>query len=196
MYEPRVDEKDFQAVLHEGRSLQSLQIVQLAMASGVLILAGAVLVLHLTGASRSAAPALPERDLVWPLTLAHAAAALGLWALALLIPALFLRPARLFRSGPSSVRPSSDIPGRERRCLDAFRGAFILRVALLEAPALFGLVLCLLASMSGRLEEQPAYWLNGLSAVVFLLFVAVSFPTRHRVMEWFRRLERRARGLD
>jgi len=63
----------------------------------------------------------------------------------------------------------------------AVRQAAIVRLAVLEAPALFGLIICLLASKHELLSVQPIYWLNALSSLIFILFAAMNFPTRERV---------------
>ncbi len=58
---------------------------------------------------------------------------------------------------------------------------------MLEAPALFGIVVCLVGSLNGQLHAEPIYWLNLASTVVLVLFVALSFPSRERLVDLFRR---------
>ncbi len=66
------------------------------------------------------------------------------------------------------------------KVLVGIQAAYLVRLALLEGPALFGLVICFLMNRA-LLNEQPVYGLNLLSAVLFILFVAVTFPTRDRL---------------
>ena len=70
--------------------------------------------------------------------------------------------------------------------------ASIIRLAMMEAPALFGIVICLLAVFGEGLDDQPVYWLNLASVVLFLFYLAASFPTRERVLELLRRKQEEA----
>ena len=57
----------------------------------------------------------------------------------------------------------------------------ILRLALLEAAAFLGLIICLAAAMSGALRLYPIYWINTASTVVVVLYVVLAFPSRDRI---------------
>jgi len=59
--------------------------------------------------------------------------------------------------------------------------ALIIRLALMESVALFGLVVCLIALETGALAEEPLYWLNLASGAVFVGFLAATFPTSDRL---------------
>lgn len=62
----------------------------------------------------------------------------------------------------------------------ALRAAILLRLALLEGAALFGVAICFLATTSGP-PADPAIWLNLVSPAAFVLFSAATFPTRERL---------------
>lgn len=76
-------------------------------------------------------------------------------------------------SGASEGRLASGFASLQR--------ALIIRLALMESVALFGLVVCLIALAIGVLAEEPLYWLNLASAAVFVGFLAATFPTVERL---------------
>ncbi len=57
------------------------------------------------------------------------------------------------------------------------RTAFIVRAALREGAALFGLVVALLCARSGVLRLYPAYWANFAPFALFLVFAKMHWPT-------------------
>jgi len=123
------------------------------------------------------------RDALMLMSIVHALVAGLAWALTPLLTALQRRRTL------QSARTGGGSPAE--RAVAALRGAVILRLALLEAPALLGLIICLLAVATGQMREQGLYWLNAVSAVLFIAFAALSFPTRERVETLLR-----ARFLD
>ena len=92
------------------------------------------------------------------------------------------------RTGSTLVRMALKQPDQlaaladpAKRAVVTLRMALVLRLALLEAVALFGIVVCYLAVLTGTLHESPLYWLNGLPAVLLALHTLLSFPTRDRM---------------
>lgn len=156
-----------QALRPSASELRALQVVQTALMGGVIIF-GLVVVLLAMRPPAAGAAAIPQRVLVL-LSAVHAVIALGIWALAPIVQGLLLARLRA-QAGPNAAL----IAG-------ALRSALILRLALLEGPALFGLVICLLAATSGALRATPLYWLNALSALAFLAYGVLRFPTMERL---------------
>jgi hypothetical protein len=56
-------------------------------------------------------------------------------------------------------------------------GAFILRSALREIPALLGLTALLLSAVNGVLRVFPAYWVNAAPAGLFIFFAVAHWPS-------------------
>ena len=56
------------------------------------------------------------------------------------------------------------------------KGRLEIRSGILEAPALMGLVACLVAIYTGWLQQQPLYWVNLLPAAAFVAFTAATVP--------------------
>ena len=66
------------------------------------------------------------------------------------------------------------------------RTAYILRLAMLEFVAFFGIMVCFLGVISGTLSDYPIYWINLFSAIFFLGFIWINFPRREKVLEIIR----------
>lgn len=58
--------------------------------------------------------------------------------------------------------------------------AYVIRAALFEGPAIFGIIVVFLAGKQ-QLAAQPVIWANLATAVIFLLMLAMTFPTVHRI---------------
>lgn len=71
------------------------------------------------------------------------------------------------------------------RAVQQQRVALIVRMALLEGSALFGLVICLLATTNGVLGSAPEFWVNLLSPFLVIGFGVATFPTKERLVSWF-----------
>jgi hypothetical protein len=70
--------------------------------------------------------------------------------------------------------------------LGLVRRVTIIRLALLEGAAFFGLAVVLIAKMTGVVAAAPVYWLNALSAVIFIGFVMFTLPTRDTINDLLR----------
>jgi hypothetical protein len=95
---------------------------------------------------------------------------------AALLVAAFLAGHLLFRNRVGAR--AEDAAAR----VAALRVGALLRLALLEAAALFGVVTCFLATPAGP-PADPIVWLNLISPAAFVLFSAVTFPTRDKLAE-------------
>jgi hypothetical protein len=58
----------------------------------------------------------------------------------------------------------------------------ILRLALLEASALFGIVVVLLAAGAGRLQTRPGLWWNAVPLVALIVTALLTVPSRARFL--------------
>ncbi len=179
--------QEFQAAL-TPEAVRMFQIVQGAVGMGVAVFLLIVIGMYVNGsAAAEAAPADNPEGLMQAMTLVHFA----------LLAVLLVLSAMLFNAQFSDARLRSgvnltlnDAKGRPltdngSRCLALMRTAMILRLAMLEGPALFGLVICLLGAMNGFLHTHPLYWVNAASALYFIGYVVQTFPNRQRMEEIF-----------
>lgn len=148
--------------------LRMLQMVTVGMMSGVTGFLAVVLIVAGTAAPASLLPG--DEQTVNILSLLHVVVA-GL-CYALVGPV----SARLLRPQPAGGDDSGDgFP------VGRLRPAMIVRLALMEAPAFVGLAVCLIGGITGLLQGRPVYWLNLVSAAVFLTYALMTFPTRTRI---------------
>ena len=108
-------------------------------------------------------------ELLSILSIAHAAVFICSWA-----TGLFLY--RFLISRPLPISESSNLSGK-------IRGAFVVRLACIESPALFGCVVCFLMVKDYTLDDPALFWLNFLSPAAALVFMASTFPTRKNIQK-------------
>lgn len=133
--------------------------------AGVLLFALTVVVLAVVGVTPAGDA---ERLPLDVLSLVHLGVAALAWSLALLVhgPVILRLPAGV-----------GDPAERELAALARLRAVALARLVCCEAPALFGLALMLMAVISDALAGQPYLACNALSALVFLVYVVVAWPS-------------------
>ncbi len=168
----------------EQTDLKALMILVLGLCSGpVLMVVPAVLL----SAQRTGPPPSEEQlALVQTLSAVHAFVALGGFTASLVV-----FKAAFFGKRPE-LPSSANAQAIADEGLTAVRSATILRFALMEAPAMLGMAVCLIAATSGVLAQQPLVWLNALSALLLIAFALVNFPTESRVRGLIAERHRRA----
>jgi len=166
------------------KDLRGMRLVHFIFAGSLLSFALVAVVLQLAGGSTG--KSLDENSLLI-MSGAHAFVALSGFALSFLLPVLVLKPASIRKmDAQRSARGLPPVEGsRAALYVSAIRAAWILRLALQEGPAVFGLVICVLAVTGGQMAEQPLYWLNGMSTLLFLVTAVMTIPTRERVINTF-----------
>lgn len=103
------------------------------------------------------------------LSIAHGAVFICGWA-----TGLFL--FRSVISRPLPISESSNLSGK-------IRGVFIVRLACIEGPALFGCVVCFLMVNDYTFDDPALFWLNFLSPAAALAFMGLTFPTRKNIQK-------------
>lgn len=101
---------------------------------------------------------------------------------------------RLERFATEPMRDKSRvIDDPAEKCLMIVQQATVVRAAIFDAAAFFGVVVAMVGMMQGTLFMHPIFILNALPAFIQLLFLGATFPTRDRVLNLVRRmiLERR-----
>jgi hypothetical protein len=154
--------------------LKSYQVFFFANGLGVLLFFFVVLFLFLQSFPNPPLPAAddPERY-VMMLTALHAVVLVVAYPASVLVYRRIL--ARAFSMEQRSVSAESVI--------SSMRMAGIIRLAIMEWAAFFGLVVLVVATQQGVLQRAPLYWVNLVSTAVMLWFVLTAFPTRARLEE-------------
>lgn len=155
----------------QDQDIRTIQIIHIALAMGVLLFTVVVFVLFLTVSSESE-PA--GSELIWLLTILQLVVAGSIYFVARIV---FKR--QLAAVAASGTKDSLGYVG-------SIRTAMIVRLALLEGAALYGLVVCMLAVLNGAMNANPVYWINLAGVVAMLLFVSWNFPTRESIVEIYK----------
>lgn len=167
----------FEAALTPAH-VTSSQIVQGAMMMGIVVFATVVAFLYTQ--APHVEPTEAEIELVRLMTFGH----IGL--LAVNVGVSFFLARRVF--SPEAIGEGVgviDAQALAAKAVQQQRAAMIVRMALLEGSAFFGLVICLLATTNGVLGTAPEYWINLLSPFLLIGFGIATFPTKERLVSWF-----------
>jgi hypothetical protein len=92
---------------------------------------------------------------------------------------LIFRRGRSARVGDADVDPVESAIRRAQR-------ATITRAVIFDGPAFFGVVACMVGMLQGVVFVRPIYLLNALPAFAQLAFLAVTFPTRDKIVRLLR----------
>jgi F0F1-type ATP synthase membrane subunit c/vacuolar-type H+-ATPase subunit K len=167
----------FEAALTPAQVMTS-QMVQGAMMMGVVVFT--IVVAFLYAQAPFVEPAETEAGTVRLLTIVH----LGL--LAVNAGVGFFLAQRVF--SPAAMNEGaglSDARAVAEKAVQQQRAAMIIRMALLEGSAFFGLVVCMIGTTSGVFHASPEYWINLLSPFMLVAFGIATFPTKERLVSWF-----------
>ncbi len=96
------------------------------------------------------------------------------------------RRLELAASRPAAMPGGKTSDDAVDQALGLIRTAWIIRLAMLEGAAMFGLTVCLLGVMNGTMAHAPEYALNAMTPLLFLFMIAATFPTHDRVVQIFR----------
>lgn len=153
---------DLDRALFDGE-ISNLRLIHAAIGtSPVLLIALAALFAVLT-------PTRPEAGAAPLLSLVALALTAVCWPLSALLPARLLA-ARAAR-------------GSALELIAGLRTARIVRLALLEAPALLGGLALLVGALAGGLPARPLLWANALPYLGLLGYVATRFPSRPALLD-------------
>jgi hypothetical protein len=169
----------FEAVLTDA-NVRQIQIIQAALGLGVFTFGIVIAVLYTTA---TAVPTREDIELIQMLTLGHLVILSGGAAMASILFRNFFSERQLAAAAKRTVRDSrgQTLTDPASKALAHVRSAIVLRLAVLEAPALFGLVICFLMVTNGAATVAPMYLLNALSAAGFIVYIATTFPNKDRL---------------
>lgn len=180
---PEITLEDFQRVL-TPQNIKVLQIIFLALGLGVLIFAIIAFAFYFI-LPQNEEPA--DVSVIRVLTIIHL----------LLFPVVFYISKQLYDqlfqghrfsqlpNDPAQLQQMSRLTLAEN-LLAIIRTTSIVRLAVWEALALFGLTICFLGSLQGVLPHYPLYWMNLISAIIFEMIIFNEFPSRPKLELLFR----------
>lgn len=154
--------------------VKSYQVFYFGNAVGVLIFFFVVLFLFLQSFSNPSTPIGPEPErYVMMLTMLHVVVIVVAYLGATFVYRTMLQ--RAFSAGQRAVSAEA--------MLSSIRLAGIVRLAIMEWAAFFGLVVLVVATQQWVLQNAPEYWVNLISTIIMFGFAYVTFPTRTRLEE-------------
>ncbi|MCH2364801.1 MAG: hypothetical protein MK479_09515 [Planctomycetes bacterium] len=174
MNEPAAELSDREPFPEED--IRGMQILNAAFIAGLLMFVGVTIFLYFTAAE----PKVPQgkmKQAIEHLSIANAVVFILSSAAGFFI----------FRSRLAPIaKACSDSPHASPiDFLGELRGAFILRLAMLEGPGLLGTVVCFFGVTGSEIHDHPIYWLNLLSPIAAITFMGVTFPTQEKLSRLF-----------
>jgi len=97
-------------------------------------------------------------------------------------------PARLESAFIDDLRDQQGHPiaaTAVEKAIAFIRTAMLIRTALFEASAFFGLTVLIIAATNGVLLTVPWLWVNGIPLAILLVMIAFTFPTNDRMQSIF-----------
>ncbi len=180
---PQLDFAEFQNALTPQR-IRVFMIISLALLTGCTLFLGIILFLY----SKTESAEMVSENSVLPLmSLVHGCMALVGYIPAYWIGRYFASPKGLMTLAKNSAGAvTGENMTMESRCIGAMFTGFMIRAAILEGMALFGLIVCLLGVLDGQIHLQPVYWGNLFSYILFAAVTVWTFPTKSRLETIFK----------
>ena len=173
MNEPAAELSD-RETFHE-EDIRGMQILNAAFIAGLLMFVGVTIFLYFTAAE----PKVPQGG----------EASLQLLSITNAVVFILSSAAGFFifrsRFAPIAKACSDSPHASPIDFLGELRGAFILRLAMLEGPGLLGTVVCFFGVTGSKIHDHPIYWLNLLSPIAAITFMGVTFPTQEKLSRLF-----------
>jgi hypothetical protein len=149
-------------------SVKQAQIIQGALIAGVVIFSIAVAMIAMqTGTPAPTADALYN---VRMMTYFHAIVFMGTWSASRAFGDVFAKAMTI----PAGAPP-------EQEALTRWQAKRLFELMLREGAAFIGLAICLVGVQNGVFRERPLFWVNAMSAVLFVLSAWITFPTESSV---------------
>lgn len=156
--------------------LRPIQIISLALATGVVIffiICYVLFTLHTANPHQGNISSETLNMLVYVLI----AICAGMYSAAFKLPDI-----QISKSLEALKNSSDESTSLADKLLGLHRTYSILRYAMLEGTALIGLVILIISITTGEIYENQMYWLTALPALIFVSFIAYSFPTKEKVI--------------
>jgi hypothetical protein len=165
-------------------NIKPIQIIQLSLASGLIIVGALVLLLYYQIKPSQDHAVSGVLFLVRMLSLMHVMFAIPMYFLSPIILKKMISKDRLSKiphGAVSNTEPTEMT--QSEKCLFMIRSAIIVRSAMYEGVAFFGLTILLLGAAKGILQSHTVYWVNAFSTIVALWLMLKTFPSREMILD-------------
>jgi hypothetical protein len=161
------------------------QIVQVSLVFGIMVLLAVILFLFGVGSEVHAETM--DEGFARSLTITLAIVTLLAIPVAELVYKVLLGPNRLRKYASEPLRVKGRVvDDPAEKVLTLLQQATIARVSIYNVPACFGLIICLVGVHDGFIFAHPQYIITTLPAFLQLGFLAITFPTRDRLLRLVR----------
>lgn len=150
--------------------LKQLQLLQVSFTLGPTLLFVTSLFLYLNGSGISNLTG-EENTFLIVLTTIHFALLGILFPVSMILPTRFLNRYKKVKGEESSGR--------------IVVSAHLIRLTIMEIPAIFGLTVTLLSILDGVIYEQPLFWVNTASLFICVAQMVMMFPNNERIEELY-----------
>lgn len=171
---------EFRQSLNDS-AVRTLQIVHAAIGMGATLFLAVVLFLYYRGLPSGPETAQTAPDLM-TMTLIHGVMlAVCVWLSGFLYSRAFAeKQVRAYAGNGGSGEGTPRLgPGD---ILMIIKNARIIKLAVLEGPAFFGLAICFMGVTGGAIYREPYYWINLASYGILALTVYRDFPTKDKLL--------------
>ena len=155
--------------------MRTSQIIHIALAIGVTLFFGVVVFLYYNGTSDAEA----EEDVIQVLCLVLIVLGMTAYGAAMFVYKKMFAAKSL--EEPLTTPDGKSIGNAADIFVARLRSAQIVRLALFQGVAFFGLVICQLSVLNGLMHASPVYWAAALPTLFVILLVALTFPTKEKL---------------
>jgi len=160
-------------------NLRSIKIIQLTMGLGLVFSGALVLLLYYKIPDSAKHDTSDMLFLIRILTYTHVGLAIVMYSVSKIVFKKMVRWDRLSNLSYDGVSGTGnpEMTSSEKFLL-MIRSAIIVRLAMYEGVAFFGLIICLLGTANGILQVNPGYWVNSFSTIATLWLIFKTYPSR------------------
>lgn len=151
--------------------VRTFQIIHGALMGGATMFLLVILMLHMQGSSGGTS----ETEVLDNLSMVHAVFALSAFGASKIIFEKMFNQQTIINA-----------PDPYTTSLNIIRSALLVRLAMMEGAAFFGLAVCIIAVTGGITQTEPVYFLNAASYALFILIGLQTFPTKDSLTAIFR----------
>ncbi len=154
--------------LFQDSEIRTLKVICIALSVGVALFA----VIAIFLASEEPSPGSARDSAMGMLRVIHLVVTLG---------AIVLQKILFERVMSGKIRPRGTVGPTSFS--KTYLSASIMRLAIVEGAALFGLVIALIGSTGGQIAGDPTYYLHLIPAILLIMTARMTYPSARRVEE-------------
>jgi hypothetical protein len=157
--------------------LRALGVIHMAVSAGPIIFA--VAVVFVMSVTREITPVAQDIVLMNVLSLANLLIMASAWFVGTFVFQRLCSNWRTVEEGENGQNT------QVQRALGSMRNGLVVRLAMIEASAIFGIAVCLIGVMRGVLPKESMYWFNMAPLAVLFGYSITNFPSKSKIISIF-----------